>query len=147
MKKTLILAAAALLLAACGNRAQRRADRAAADTEALLPDSRTAEDATRVAGTYTGTLPAADCPGIETRLTLRPNGTYDLHLKYIDRDAAFDEQGAYEVRGDLLTLTPSDGERIAFYRIEKNRLRMLDNAGQAITGELAENYVLHKTDR
>ena len=41
-------------------------------------------------GVYKGTLPAADCPGIETTLTLAPDGSYALHLKYIDRDSEFD---------------------------------------------------------
>ncbi len=37
------------------------------------------------AGTYAGTLPCADCPGIEIRLTLDDDGSYRLATRYIDR--------------------------------------------------------------
>lgn len=37
------------------------------------------------AGTYAGTLPCADCPGIETHLTLQDDGSYRLTTRYIDR--------------------------------------------------------------
>lgn len=147
MKKSLILLAAALSLAACGGNAQKRADKTAAKTETAVPDMHNAETSLDYEGTYTGTVPAADCPGIEMRLTLRPNGTYDLHAKYIDRDAAFDENGAYSVRGNLLTLTPADGERIQYFKVEENRIRMLDADKQLVEGALSENYVLHKTDK
>lgn len=146
MKKSLMLLAAALSLAACGGRAQKKADKTAAKTETAVPDMHNAETSLDYEGTYTGTVPAADCPGIEMRLTLRPDGTYDLHTKYIDRDAAFDEKGAYSVRENLLTLTPADGERIQYYQVEENRVRMLDADKQPVEGALAENYVLHKTN-
>ena len=80
-------------------------------------------DLARPSGTYAGTLPAADCPGIETRLTLKKDGTFDLHMKYIDRDAEFDTKGGYSVRGNLLTLTPENGEGVEYYKVEENRLR------------------------
>lgn len=92
------------------------------------------------------TLPAADCPGIETRLTLKKDGTFDLHMKYIDRDAEFDTKGGYSVRGNLLTLTPENGEGVEYYKVEENRLRRLDADKQPVTGPLAENYVLKKTE-
>lgn len=145
MKRTLISAAAALMLASCGGNAQKPAAAAAAETKSGVPDMHTAETALDYAGSYTGTFPAADCPGIDMHLTLREDGTYDLHLKYIDRDAEFDEKGAYAVKGNLLTLTPADGEDLAYYKVEENRLRRLDADKQPLTGELAENYVLKKT--
>ena len=35
-------------------------------------------DLAAVAGTYEGTLPAADCPGIKTVLTINADSTYQL---------------------------------------------------------------------
>ena len=96
-------------------------------------------------GVYKGTLPAADCPGIETTLTLAPDGSYALHLKYIDRDSEFDEKGAYKVKGNLLTLTPMDGQP-EYYKVEENQVRKLDADKQPVTGALAENYALKKTE-
>jgi len=38
------------------------------------------------AGVYEGVLPCADCPGIQKRLTLNGDGTYELSTRYLDRD-------------------------------------------------------------
>lgn len=40
------------------------------------------------AGVYEGVLPCADCPGIQTRLTLNRDETYELSTLYLDRDSA-----------------------------------------------------------
>ena len=66
-------------------------------------------------------------------------------MKYIDRDAEFDTKGGYSVRGNLLTLTPENGEGVEYYKVEENRLRRLDAEKQPVTGALADNYVLQKT--
>ena len=147
MKKNVLILAAALALVACGGNAPKK--KAAAETQtttAAAPDMHTAETSLDYLGTYEGTLPAADCPGIQTTLTLNPDGTYELHMKYIDRDAEFDTKGGYSVRGNLLTLTPENGEEVEYYKVEENRLRRLDADKQPITGPLAENYVLKKTE-
>lgn len=140
MKRTILAAAALLLLAACGGNAQRKTAAATATA-----DMQTAQTAPDYAGTYKGTLPAADCPGIEMTLTLRPDGTYSEHSKYIDRDVEFDEQGRYAVSDSLLTLTSDQGGTEGCFRIEENRLRWLDADKQVIKGPLAENYILTKT--
>lgn len=136
----LFFAAASLMLAACGGAPQRKADEAAAQT-----DMHTAENALDYLGTYEGSLPAADCPGIRTTLTLEEGGTYDLHRKYVDREAEFDERGSYTVEGNLLTLTRPDNDGRTYYKVEENRLRMLDAEKNPVTGVLAERYILQKT--
>lgn len=141
-----MIVVAAALLGACGGNTQKKAAAEGSAASAGVPDMHTAETSLDYRGTYTGTFPAADCPGIEMRLVLKADGTYDLHMKYIDRDAEFDERGAYKVRGNLLSLTPEDGEGIAYYKVEENRLRRLDADKQPVTGALAENYVLKKTE-
>ena len=73
----MILAAAAVALASCGGNAPRRS--AQQETGAFKPDIHNAETSLDYRGTYRGVLPAADCPGIETTLTLKPDGTYSLH--------------------------------------------------------------------
>lgn len=79
------------------------------------------------------------------RLTLKKDGTYSLHMKYLDRDSEFDEKGAYKVKGNLLTLTPMDGQP-EYYKVEENQVRKLNADKQPVTGALAENYVLKKTE-
>ena len=146
MKKNVLILAAALALVACGGNAPKK--KAAAETQtttAAAPDMHTAETSLDYLGTYEGTLPAADCPGIQTTLTLAPDGSYALHLKYIDRDSEFDEKGAFTVKENLLTLTPSEGGQPQYYKVEENRLRRLDAEKQPVTGALADNYTLQKT--
>lgn len=145
MKKNVLILAAALALVACGGNAPKK--KAAAETQtttAAAPDMHTAETSLDYLGTYEGTLPAADCPGIQTTLTLNPDGAYKLHMKYIDRDAEFDEKGVFSVKENLLTLTQLDDGSEEYYKVEENRLRMLDAEKQPVTGALAENYVLQK---
>ena len=145
MKKNVLILAASLALVACGGNAPKK--KAAAETQtttAAAPDMHTAETSLDYLGTYEGTLPAADCPGIQTTLTLAPDGSYALHLKYIDRDSEFDEKGVFTVKENLLTLTPSEGGQPQYYKVEENRLRRLDAEKQPVTGALADNYVLQK---
>ena len=142
MKERLLILAAALVMVSCGGNAQQKAATAGTQqTTAAAPDMHNAETSLDYLGVYKGTLPAADCPGIETTLTLAPDGSYALHLKYIDRDSEFDEKGAYKVKGNLLTLTPMDGQP-EYYKVEENQVRKLDADKQPITGALADMYVL-----
>lgn len=146
MKESLLILAAALVMVSCGGNAQQKAATAGTQqTTAAAPDMHNAETSLDYLGVYKGTLPAADCPGIETTLTLAPDGSYALHLKYIDRDSEFDEKGAYKVKGNLLTLTPMDGQP-EYYKVEENQVRKLNADKQPVTGALAENYVLKKTE-
>ena len=139
-RKVVILAAAAVALASCGGNAPRRS--AQQEAGAFKPDMHNAETSLDYRGTYRGVLPAADCPGIETTLTLKPDGTYSLHEEYLERDARFDTEGAYTLHGNLLTLEGSD---TTWYKVEENRLRRLTTDRKEVEGPLAEHYVLRKT--
>lgn len=139
-RKVVILAAAAVALASCGGNAPRRS--AQQETGTFKPDIHNAETSLDYRGTYRGVLPAADCPGIETTLTLKPDGTYSLHEEYLERDARFDAEGAYTLHGNLLTLEGSD---TTWYKVEENRLRRLTTDRKEVEGPLAEHYVLRKT--
>ena len=139
-RKVMILDAAAVALASCGGNAPRRS--AQQETGAFKPDIHNAETSLDYRGTYRGVLPAADCPGIETTLTLKPDGTYSLHEEYLERNARFDAEGAYTLHGNLLTLEGSD---TTWYKVEENRLRRLTTDRKEVEGPLAEHYVLRKT--
>lgn len=141
-----LLLASALVLASCGGASRRHAGGTTGTAEAgtEVVDMHHAENALDYHGTYKGTLPAADCSGIVTTLSLSADGRYALHMEYLERDVAFDEQGAFEVEGNLLVLTPDDGGQGGCYKVEENRLRMLDGDRKPITGELADHYVLQK---
>ena len=89
----MILAVAALaVLSSCNNK--KTAPSVTENDSTNVADSAAASstvDLTSVAGTYEGTLPAADCPGIKTVLTINPDSTYQLKQDYIDRKDGHDE--------------------------------------------------------
>ena len=98
------------------------------------------------AGTYRGVLPCADCPGIETTVTLRADGTYSARSRYLGEDGpttASEGRFTWSDDGGTVSLT---GEEPARYRVGENRLIRLNLDGSAIEGALAENYVLTKVD-
>ena len=145
MKNKVMILAAAITLVACGGNQQKKAVSEKVKADAVKVDMHDAESSLDYQGTYTGVFPAADCPGIDMRLTLKKDGTYSLHMKYLDRDSEFDEKGAFTVKENLLTLTPSEGGQPKYYKVEENRLRRLDAEKQPVTGALADNYTLQKT--
>ena len=136
MIRIFVLLSALLALASCTNR-KTSSTAVSSATEATT----TAADQA-IYGTYTGTLPAADAPGIAVALTLFDDGNYARRSEYLERDAVFDEHGRFTIETDRLTLYPDEAEADDCYRIENNRLRLLDSEQQPITGKLAEYYVL-----
>lgn len=143
MKKILVPVCSFAFLAACGNSTKTNKEADIDCTTAEIVNMHNAEASFDCEGTYKGVLPAADCPGIETTLTLNSNKTYILHSVYIDKDSSFDEKGTYTFEDNLLTLQESNGD-IFYYRVEENKIRLLTDDKQEVTGALAEHYILNK---
>jgi len=92
--------------------------------------------------TYTGLLPCASCPGIESHLLLRNDGFREVSW-YIDRDEGpVTNVGSWSVSGDTLTLSGENVDRYKRFLIENSHLRMLDQERHKIEGELSDNYLL-----
>jgi heat shock protein HslJ len=97
------------------------------------------------AGTYIGLLPCADCPGIETRLTLDKKGAYTLIEKYIGHDdTPFETKGTFQwsALGNTVTLTDARSKEVSHYAVAEGQLTKLDNESNVITGEHAADYIL-----
>lgn len=112
-----------------------------------LPDAKTIPPRETCFGTYTGTLPGADCPGIETTLTLLQDSTFQLRMVYIDRETSFEEEGRFFQENDTLLAVQSKNGHRQYYRIEQGSLRHLDADKNAIAGALADRYVLTKKSK
>ena len=57
-------------------------------------------------GVYEGVLPCADCPGIQTRLTLQQDGRFALSMRYLERQVApFESSGSFSWKADGNTIT------------------------------------------
>lgn len=104
-------------------------------------------DLAAVSGTYEGTLPAADCPGIKTVLTIKADSTYQLQQDYIDKKNGHDEaSGVFKVLDGkvLMLVRPSSGEQ-TYYKVKDNSsIVMTDSLGVEPEGETANLYVLKK---
>jgi len=136
------LAAAALCLVGC---ARSAATSPSTSGPPATPDSsRTSLD---WPGSYAGVLPCADCEGIETSITIRSDQTYAVRTRYLGTDdAGRTREGtfAWNEAGSAITLEGiSSGP--SRYLVGENKLIQLDLAGNRITGELADRYVLRKT--
>lgn len=82
----------------------------AAEPAPARPPADVPFDTKGFAGTFSGTLPCADCPGIDTRLTLDADGTYRLHESYRGGSGrSFDGDGTWtaEDNGKRLRLDPN----------------------------------------
>lgn len=144
MRKKFYLAAAfcTVILVGCTNSKKANNSEGTNAETAQVADMHNAETSLDYFGEYKGTIPAADCPGIEVTLIFNKDHTYSQKYVYIDReDAEFNETGTFKVEGNILTTTPKEGEK-SYYKVEEGRIVMLDADKQPVTGALADLYVL-----
>lgn len=148
MKKTSFAFALGIMMfltASCGGGRSNNGQEA--DSLNAQTDSLTAKSDTAYCGTYRGTLPAADCPGINAVISIRPDSTYSLTFDYIERpDAHFEESGIYHLLGDTLIqlVTPSSGAKSYYKIFSPSSIIMTDSLGVPPTGEMAKMYMLKK---
>lgn len=146
----MILAVAALaVFASCSD---KKAAQSVVDKDSVSVVDNTASenanlDLASIAGTYEGTFPAADGPGIKTVLTIKADGTYQIEQDYINQKDGHDEaSGVFKVLdGNVLMLVrPSSGEH-TFYKVkDANSIVLTDSVGNEPEGETAKFYVLKK---
>jgi copper homeostasis protein (lipoprotein) len=86
-------------------------------TAGVQPDT-SAFDAKAFAGTFTGTLPCADCPGIDEQLVLAADGTFELTDTYRERPGSRQSlQGTWAVESDGRSLRLDPGSKTAQDRL------------------------------
>ena len=100
-----------------------------------------------ITGTFSGTLPCADCAGIDSTLVLTADGKYHLTDAYQDKDhSSFVSEGEYSLEsgGKILHLRPSNKDEYDGYYaiVSPTQLSMLDREGKAIASKL--NYTLSR---
>ena len=101
-------------------------------------------------GTYFGVVPCSDCPGIETRITLNEDETYQISWKYQGMyDKIYQNSGSFQwdTTGGIITLGNLDKNLSPTqYRVGENHLFQLDMDGNRIAGEFEDNYTLTKKE-
>ncbi len=93
---------------------------------------------------YSGTLPCADCPGIDYRLNLFADHSYYLQMHYQESGDAstFYQLGQWTQQDDQLTLLSDEPQQTAFHIENNNTLNLLDQQLQPINSPL--NYQLQR---
>jgi len=101
-------------------------------------------DEPEVPSTYYGTIPCADCPGIEYVLHLDENYYTELRW-YIDKNPApIEKTGNWEKKSDSLYLYYTDGEVYQTFLFSENQLTLLDREQNIVTSDLANHYQLER---
>lgn len=140
-RTNILIPAIALLFAACGEQ-QAPAPEPAVENPTPADNSRTSLD---WAGTYSGTVPCADCEGIAQRLTIVENGTFTLNVKYLGTsEDTSNIEGTFVWEEDGNHIVLQSAGRPGVYQVGENHLWLRDPDGQPITGEMADRYVLTK---
>lgn len=159
MKKTITaLSVVALLLTACAKPTHNASEdiqktpqtQAAANYEAASPtidSEHNAQNSLDWAGEYIGLLPCADCSGIQTKLELKQDHTYELTEQYQDKGDGkeFKSQGtfSFDASGSMITLDQNAENRKFF--VGENFIEAREfETGAKINGPLADHYELHK---
>jgi len=153
MNRKLLLAvmASTLAIAACKPQAPAEPVTPAADTAPVAAaepapvaaESARASTATDVpfdvkgfAGTFSGTLPCADCAGIDTTIALKPDGTYTMHEVYQGKPGSFDGDGTWtaEENGQRVRLDPnSKSEQDRVFAVKSSdEIESLDPEGKPL---------------
>ena len=97
-------------------------------------------------GTYTGTIPCADCIGIKTTVTLHKDQTIKIVSEYLKNNEKLVDEGRFQWTADnnALYLDTKNKDRY-FYKVQNNKLIVLNQEGAEIKDESAKDYILQKT--
>lgn len=116
------------------------------NSDTVINDGHNAANSLDWSGTYNGVLSCADCPGINTTISLSGNNTYTIVTKYERKNKieSVSQEGSFIwVDGSTIKLLDRKNEP-AFYFVAENKLIQLDLAGKKIKGSIAEKYILTK---
>ena len=96
------------------------------------------------AGKYEGTLPCADCEGIKYIVELKKDGNFFIEQEYLGKETVYQDEGFYkwDASGNVLHLNSNVSPLVL--KVEENRLKVLDQQGKEITGNLKDKYILKK---
>ncbi|MTI41081.1 copper resistance protein NlpE N-terminal domain-containing protein [Fulvivirga lutimaris] len=142
-----VLLISAAVLGGCQSQNNNNSETdAKTDEQKPVPTGDNSQNALDWEGTYQGTLPCADCEGIQTEIILKGDESFTMTTQYLGKD---DERNVstgsfkWDESGSNITLNEDPNLQ---YKVGEFVLFKLDNEGNRITGELSENYMLRKID-
>ena len=142
MKQIFGLFLVAAIVFGCSNSA-KQPSKQSGDIQAT--DMHTSRTSLNYYGMYSGTVPCADCEGIETTIILGDTD-YSIKTVYLGKNKTeYKETGVYSWNENVQIIT-LEGIKNApnQYFVGENYLKQLDMNGDEITGQWAEMYILRK---
>ncbi len=94
----------------------------------------------QMAGVFYDTLPCADCPGIATKIYLKPDNSFIMEQVYVGKHTVYDI-GKWSTTDSVLKLTSTEGPR-QFKILSYAEIKLLDNEGR-----MMNDTVLHSSLR
>lgn len=113
--------------------------------ESHTPNGHNSSNSLDWAGTYIGTLPCGDCPGIQTVIKINDNNTYEMSSVFLDKKSEpVTAKGsfAWDETGSIITLD-AYGDHLK-YKVQEGSLKQLDKFGDDKQGPDPEKYILKK---
>ncbi len=106
----------------------------------------TSPHASKILGTYSGTLPCADCEGIQYSLTLDEEAQYETSVIYLGKsDKIVTTRGVWSLQNDTTLVLDTAGTEQDQFWVGQDQLVMLDKKGERIEGDLADQYILQRS--
>lgn len=139
----LAVATVFLLFTACKNNENSETENQETEIKNAVPDMHNAKNSLDWPGNYFGVLPCASCPGINTHILLNQDGTYEKIIEYLESDDTPETskgQIIWNEDGNIITIEENT------YLVSEGMLYALDANNKVIEGELAEKYILKKTE-
>jgi copper homeostasis protein (lipoprotein) len=116
-----------------------------------IPEKSTIEDnGQNIYGEYNGVLPCADCDGIQTKIRINKDETFEIEKTYLGNSTnTIHSKGSFSWNqpGAAITLTDENKKTPLLYlAIGDNKLIQLDLKGNMISNRISEKYVLYKNE-
>lgn len=131
-----------IILASC----QTKQEPAVLNQSKTVADYPKTNDTQDYIGNYIGTLPCADCEGMETKITINENNTYTKSVHYLGKGTkVFEQKGGFSwnTLGNVILLNNVDNTSNQ-YLVTKGKMIHLDMEGNIIDGNLKKEYELSK---
>ena len=96
------------------------------------------------AGKYEGTIPCADCEGIKYIVELKKDNNFFIEQEYLGKETVYQDEGFYKWDASNNILHLNSNVTPLILKVEENQLKVLDQEGKVITGNLKDKYILKK---
>src|SRR6185312_1948304 len=97
-------------------------------------------------GTFSGTTPCADCPGIKTTVSFKADATFIENMEYLERNTSFSDTGKWHIADKIITVTfSSKSSAPKFYLVKSDStIAILGADKKEIESPMAKYYILKK---